>query len=256
VTTDTPHLQDHFVILGWSPRVLRIIKQLRNDEHAASGDLKPILVVLPDSAGNPTVHYERVYFLYGSIHDADVLRRSNLAQAAAVLIPAPETGGVQADPAGIFAFLSALSVSEHTRICLEVTSARHAEILTALQRKELLRSNVEIISLETVSESLMAQAAITGGVTRVIDELLAFDENTPEIYCCALGSPWLGKSYKYLRKDCAEHRITLLGYQHQSQLSLNPENLDYIFVEGDRVWFLALNRAVGLAYFETGKAGR
>jgi hypothetical protein len=69
---------DHIVILGWSSRVSRIISELRNEVHGDISNMRPILVVTPESEHSINIPYEKVYVIHGRANDPEVLRRGKL----------------------------------------------------------------------------------------------------------------------------------------------------------------------------------
>lgn len=240
-------LNNHIVIFGWSPRVTRVIAELRNNVHRTADDIRPILVVAETSVKAADPQFDRVYFLYGRTNDPQVLRRARLDRAHALIIPSSHVDMRPADGEGIFALLAALSVNPHIQVCLEVGAPESSAAIEEIRKQHLLGDRVEVVSFESVAERLLAQAAINRGVTRVYDNLLTFSEFSNEIYQCRLGTAWVGKTYRQLAEFAFDRRVTVIGFQRGEELDLNPENRDSVLFEADLIWFIALNKGLGLA---------
>ncbi len=240
-------IRDHIVILGWSERVQRIIHELRNEIHRASGDMRPILVITELEGSSIRLDLERVYFMYGRLNDINVLKRANLAQAHTLLIPATLHETEVADGQSVFSLLAALSVNPALRVCVELSRAENGETLSHIQQHNMSKGDIEVVSFESVADRLLAQAAISNGVTRVYDHLLSFGADSNELYTTPLDQRWIGKTFRALSSACFDKEVILLGYQHDADLVLNPKNREYVFSPGDCAWFMAYNRAAGLA---------
>ena len=239
-------ISNHVVILGWSERVERIVAELRNEVHRASGDIRPVLIITELDNGSVRTKFERVYFMYGRANDISVLARANLSQAHSLLIPANLPDAEASDGHSVFSLLAALSVHPKLRVCLEVSRSENGTTLSHIRRHNLSAGDLEIVSFESVAERLLAQASVSSGVTRVYDHLLSFGEDSNELYVCETSPRWLGKSFRELSGACFEHEVILLGYDHDDALVLNPRNREYSFVAADKVWYMSYNRAAGL----------
>lgn len=239
-------ISNHIVILGWSERVERIVSELRNSVHQASGDIRPILIITDSKDTSVVSNFDRVYFMFGRANDVAVLHRANLAQAHSLLIPASLPEASAADGQSVFALLAALSVHPNLRVCLEISRSQNGESLAHIRRNNLAAGDIEIVSFESVAERLLAQASISNGVTRVYDHLLSFGEDSNELYVSELSPRWVGKTFRDLSIACFENEVILIGYDHQDDLVLNPRNRQYVFTPADKAWYMSYNRAAGL----------
>ncbi|MBN8548325.1 MAG: NAD-binding protein [Deltaproteobacteria bacterium] len=243
-------ISNHVVILGWSERVKRIVAELRNEVHRASGDIRPILIISESQDAEIGSAYERVYFMHGRANDVNVLARANLAAAHSLLIPATMPEAEASDGHSVFSLLAALSVHPNLRVCLEVSRSENGTALAHIRRNNLSAGDIEIVSFESVAERLLAQASVSSGVTRVYEHLLSFATDSNEIYVCEASAPWQGKSFRELSAVCFEREVIVLGYEHEGELILNPKDREYTFAPGDKVWFLAYSRAAGLSVID------
>ena len=113
-------IRDHIVILGWSPRVNRIISELRNETEGNADNRRPILIVTEEQGGQFVLPFEHVYVMHGNPRDPEVLRRANLAHAHTLLIPTMLRDTSVSDGETVFALLAALSVNPQLRACVEI----------------------------------------------------------------------------------------------------------------------------------------
>ena len=239
-------LENHIVILGWSPRVGRIVRELRNEVHGGIEIQKPILIITADDLESLHVPYEKVYLIQGRVNDPEVMRRANLSRASSLLIPTVLHDTSASDGETVFALLSALSVNPSLRVCVEIAQAQNGVTLDQIRRQHLAAGDIEIVSFESVAERLLAQAAINPGITDVYDHLLSFSPTTNEIYVADIAPQWAGKTFRDLAQACFEHEVILIGYQNGGEPVLNPKNRDYVFSAATRVWYIAYNKFDGL----------
>lgn len=239
-------LENHIVILGWSERVERVIRELRTDIHRSSGDLNPILIVVPSSEQPIEVQHERVYFIYGRINDPLVLMRANLDKAKALLIPTALKETSISDGESVFSLLAALTVNPNIRACVEIASMNNGETLQHIRSNNLRHGDIEIVSFESLADRLLAQSAINPGITRVYDQLLSFEGEGNEIFVLPVPADWHGRTYRKLSAQCFESEMIIIGYESGDKLFVNPRDRDYPFQPGDLVWFIAHDKAIGI----------
>lgn len=245
------YLEDHIVIVGWSQRVGRIIRELRYAEESSGSESRPLVVIAhpEDTASisdSDAGEMSRVYFIYGDPRLPSVLERACLRSSASMILPAFFRAGTHSDGEGVLVLLNALRVNPRLKVCIEVADATHAEIVKSVSRIDLSGSKVEVVSFESVSERLLAQSAVNHGVIGVFDELLSYEGDTNEFYAVTLHSSWVGATFKELSDACFERGIIAVGIGFASgQVSINPSNRDEIVREGDRLWHIAKDAACG-----------
>jgi hypothetical protein len=242
---------DHIVILGWTERVTRIISQLRDDVHRGSNDIKPILVVTDQSVDtlNISGSFEKVYFLHGQPNSTEVLQRADLKSARALLIPSSSLQNTQSDGKAIFSILSALALCPDLPVCVEISSPQNEEVINLAIRNKMIGDDVEVVSLESVCEQLMAQAAINKGITRIYSHLLDFSDTTNELYVATLSPTLSGKTFRELSLLGFDKGAILLGYEKNGELVLNPLNRETVLNSPDKVWWMSYNRRDGLLIY-------
>ena len=236
-------IRDHIVILGWSERVRRILKELRSPDLEEAGETKPILIVTPEHDPAINIPYDRVYVIYGRTNDPEVLRRANLEGASMLLIPTQMREASTSDGESVFSLLAALTVNPSIRICVEIARADNGDTLEQIRQKNLQAGEIEIVSFETIAERLLAQAAINNGITNVFNELLQFGEGD-EVYLVEVAPSWIGRTYRDLFANAFEQEGVLIGLETGGELLVNPKQRDYQFKSGDKVWVIAADKAV------------
>lgn len=246
-TQEIETIKDHIVILGWSARVERIIRELRNEVHRISDDIRPILVVTPSPAHPAGDLFENVYFLHGNLNDVNTFKRAYMDRAHMILIPCQtESASDKSDALSIFTLLCLLSASPDSKVCIEFASADNGRTLELIRDRNLTSKNVEVVSFESVSERLLAQCAVNTGVIEVYNELLSFSPDSNELYVAALPRHWVGKSFRELALHCFEREVIVIGYRGE-KLVLNPKNRDYVLEQGDLIWYLSFNKGAGVS---------
>jgi Trk K+ transport system NAD-binding subunit len=242
---------DHIVILGWSERVTRIIAQLRDDVHRGSNDIRPILVITDESVDTLSAgeNFEKVYFLHGHPSSTEVLERADLHQARALLIPSPSLQSKQTDGNAVFSMLAALSLRPDLRVCVEITSPDNENVIHIAKRSHIIGGDVEVVSLESVCEQLMAQTAINKGITRIYSHLLDFSEVTNELYGATLSPTLSGKTFRELSHLGFDAGAILLGYERDGEVVLNPLDRNITLNSPDQVWWMSYNKRDGLLIY-------
>ena len=242
---------DHIVILGWSERVVRIVAQLRDKVHVGSNDIRPILIITHESIDKRSLgnNHEKVYFLHGQPNSREVLERADLNRARALLIPSSSLQGGRADGDAVFAMLAALSLRPTLRVCVEIASQQNEDVINLAIKNQMIGSEVEVVSLESVCEQLMAQTAINKGITRIYSHLLDFSDITNELYVATLSPKLSGKTFRELLHLGFDKRVILLGYEKSGELTLNPDDRDIVLESPDLVWWMSYNKRDGLLIY-------
>jgi len=242
---------DHIVILGWTERVTRIISQLRDDVHRGSNDIKPILIITDQSVDQMTLGdgFEKVYFLYGNPNSTEVLQRADLHQARTLLIPSSSLQNTQSDGKAIFSMLSALALRPDLPVCVEISSPQNEGVINLAIKSKMIGDDVEVVSLESVCEQLMAQTAINKGITKIYSHLLDFSEVTNELYVATLSPTLSGKTFRELSLLGFDKGAILLGYEKNGELVLNPLDREIVLDSPDLVWWMSYNRRDGLLIY-------
>lgn len=189
----TQNLRDHYVMLNWNSRSIKIIKQI----HSPSLDPSVIVVVSDD----PTINFhelqrsfrevkkdervfEDVYFCPGDPTEEHILLRANVEDAKSVIILASSQTAEGADEK-TFQCLSALrrigeTQSVKFRIVLELTKVANVATVECLARD--FPGTIDYVSGAHIRTLLLAQSAIIPGLTEFFRGLLSFSSETNELY--------------------------------------------------------------------------
>jgi len=202
-------LDDHIVLFGWSDKADGIVRELHAEVLPAK---KPIVIVteqeerlpLPDATA-----YESVWTVYGTPTSDETLRRADVAAADTAIILADEA---EADP-DAKSLLICLAVETHNpRVytCVELKDQRN--------RRHFDRINAdELVCVCDISENLMAQMAMSKGISSVLGELLTFQVRGNELYTVPppIAAVEQGRTFGEISEALQAHRIIAVGLQEE-----------------------------------------
>lgn len=172
--------QGHIVVCGWNQKGPEIVAQLTSEMTG-----KRYHVVIVGTLDESPLDHPQVQFVHGDPTSEEVLARANVAEAARAMV-LPAQGQEDADGRSLLVTLALRSVSPDLYICVEALQARH---IVHLRRA----GANEIISSTEVAANMLAQAALTPGVTRLYDEILS-NRYGHEVYRIPVGSQLAGKA--------------------------------------------------------------
>jgi len=224
--------KNHIIICGWNNRARSIVEEII---ELSKENPKPIVIVA-DLEENPMldVEFKDINFVRGNPSDEDVLIRAGIKNADTAVVIADTSGGKKLDDADARTILTVLTIETLNR---DVYSC--AEIIDGENIKHLKHANVdEVIVSGEYTCKLLANAALSHGISSVISELITSDEGC-EIYRCRMPKDLIGKgfdySFSYLRE---RHKAIPIGVMRESKPILNPAS-DFTFKEGDDIVVIA-----------------
>jgi len=251
-------LRDHYIICNYSPKALGIIRELRS-----SGNEKIVVISnegkRPETEGRPSGEvFKDVLFCTGDPYDVDVLAAADSEYAKAIIILADEEAE---DPDGLSA-LACIAVVERFRQVKEKTDKNVEKphiVVEALNHDKMehmrYAGGSEVVCHSDFGLNLLAQAAITKGLTTVFDRLTSFSKETNEIYIIDYGDcpkELHGKNYAEINHYLADHGdkrgkpVTPIGLWRGETFYLNPrrdkDEVWSAFLEGDKLVVLAYER--------------
>lgn len=211
-------LKDHFLLIGWSERAERILRELRSSILG-----RPPVVVVSRSRPEPRFLAGRIlrgiWSVVGDPGDPAVLQKADVQHARCALVLSDHQ-----DRAGDFeAVASAMAVeglAPQVHSVVEVTRSENKEHL-----RHRNRWADEVVDSEDLSECLLSQAVITPGITHVYEELLSFGKESQEIYISPLPRQLEGLCFREAaRRPTAGPRARIpIGYRDaDGSLHLNP----------------------------------
>ena len=243
----TKSIEDHIVVLGWSERTKTLITAMRAQSAELGVESRPLLVITPDTDVG-TSGDDRIYFVFGSLTDPEILRHANLEKAHLVFIPQGESGDIE----GLIALLGVLAVRPQVRVCVEFAAAEHAAVVRRLAATGQLGSQVEIISGEDISNGLLRYALDTPGTMQLLGELLLPNLAGNMFRRVDLPATWKARSFRVLCEELFARGALVIGYSHGSALIVNPANREQLVQPGDVVWMVATAAVAAACRTEAG----
>ncbi len=235
----------HVVICGWNERGYSIIQQLH--QHVVK-DKRPILIVsekTSDIAFTDDDIYNNVYIVNGDPSNAKILRRANIPDADTAIILAEGEDIASADVRSLTIALAieSLSARVHTVV----------ELLDANNKEHFQRAGVdEVIAASEIAESLLAQGAVTHGISKLFLNLLTYSERSNEIYKLPMPQSCNGMLFGDLLNRLIERQVILVGVTRvemskdekkrdsNEDFIINPIH-DYLLRSGDNILVVAFS---------------
>jgi hypothetical protein len=103
----------------------------------------------------------------------------------------------------------------------------------------------EIVSAGDFALRIMAQSALTPGLSKVYGNLITVSEETNEIYQLGVPPTYLGKTFEELGTAILGHRSSknpsiLIGVKSKGKIMLNPKKDSFdTFEEGDEIFLVS-----------------
>ncbi len=239
-------VREHIVICGWNERGYSIIQQLHQD---VIKDKKPILIVSEDISDIEFTDddiYNNVYIVNGDPSNVKILRRANIVDANTAIILAESEDSASADVKSLTIALAIESLNAQVHTVVELMDENNKE--------HFERAGVdEVISVSEITEKLLAQGAVTHGITKLFLNLLTYSEQSNEIYKLPLPESWGGLPFRNLLNHLIEHQVILVGvtrtevpkagtkrFELKEEFIINPEG-DYQLRKGDNILVVAFS---------------
>jgi len=229
----------HTVILGWSPKIPSLLRQLAVANQSLGGgeitvvaalELKPMEQEF--TRHNIDMLGTTVKFLCGSRHDTKTLRKASIDTASAIIVLAEDAE--ESDELAILIIKKILKVVAHNftgHVVVEVI-----EVENEPRIKQAGGEFVETVVAKDVITRLMVQCARQPGLAQVWKDILGFDKaefylkRWPELD----GMRFLEVLISF--PDAIPCGVKVAS--RNNKIVLNPEN-DYILADGDEVLVIA-----------------
>ncbi|MBN1997493.1 NAD-binding protein [candidate division KSB1 bacterium] len=207
-TTGDNALRNHYVICNWSRKADIIVRQLHDTSvlHRC-----PIIVITKFPEDIPQTsdpEYRGILVVAGDPTNSEILERADLKHAKTVIVLAEENDPDNADSKTILTVLAIDSINPNAHVIVELLSSRNETYFQYTHADE-------IICLEQLAEKLLAQSALTPGLSQVYMDLLTQSADTNEIYQEVVPDCFIGKSYAEVEKQIIEiddKDIILIGF--------------------------------------------
>jgi Trk K+ transport system NAD-binding subunit len=138
-----------------------------------------------------------------------VLARADIEHAnTAIVLSDPEEGN-RADTKSVLIALAVEAIQPRVHTIVELLHSRN--------RIHFRHTYVdEIVCMDELTEKLLAQSALTHGVSEFYIRLLTATEDTNEVYVIAVPGPFVGRTYRELERaliEFDEENVILVGVQ-------------------------------------------
>lgn len=226
-------LRDHIILCGWNAKAERIIREL----HApvVKKRRRPIVVI---NREGESMHiddmdpaFDDVYFIAGDPSNERVLARANVKEADTAVVLADRRHPEMADAQSILIALAIEAQNPDVHTCVEVLSSEN------LKHFDHTRVD-ECISMDSLGDLLLSQAALNHGISDFFSELLTFQEEGNEIYHVPVPPAFVGKTFSDLARAAARHDAIAVGRKKGGETRANPPH-DERLEQGDEVLFLS-----------------
>ena len=206
-------LTDHFVVCNWNDLGDSIIRQL----HASVvRDPRAVVIVTDQPENVPRAEpeagedpYHNVFVIPGDPTSDKILARANIAQADTAIVLSDPREGEYADTKSV---LIALAIE-----AIEPRVHTIAELLHSRSRIHLRYTQVdEVVCVDELTEKLLAQAALTHGLSEFYTHLLTATEDTNEVYVVDVPESCVGRTYREIEQALADYEdadVILVGVQ-------------------------------------------
>jgi Trk K+ transport system NAD-binding subunit len=174
------------------------------------------------------------------------LRRANIADSdtAIILSESEESASSDVKCLTIALAIESLNTRVHTVV----------ELMDPNNKDHFERAGVdEVIAASEITEKLLAQGAVTHGITEVFLNLLTYSEQSCEVYKLPLPERWDRLSFGKLLNHLIEHQVILVGITRaemweagttqpklEERFIINPGS-DYQLEKGDNILVVAFS---------------
>jgi len=266
-------IRDHVIICNWSSKADIIVRQLHDESvHHKS----PIIVITdnPETIPKTTDRaYRGLLMISGDPANKEILKRADVKHAKTVIVLADEEDPENSDSKSILIVLAVESINPNVHIIVELMKS-NSEMFFQYTHVD------EIVCLEQLAEKLLAQSALTPGLSQVYMDLLTQSADTNEIYQEQVPSTLIGVSYRQAEETIIkidEKDIILIGFStivekivngtvavngkggkiYEKKIVINPKSSskdkyskDYKFRQGDSMFLISYEQPEIAQYFE------
>lgn len=238
-------LEDHYVMINWNNKSCGIIDQLRSSDFEKK---RPILVVTDLKESPIPLKYEGeedIYHISSDIIDESLLIKAKAHRARSVILLAKRHEYKDANSTSenhltndVADAMSVLIILAIRKICAE-QGAKQVHIVAEILNPQKVKladyagmwgnGSVEVVSSQYLDQNLLAQVAVTPGLTEIYKDLLTFEKGTSEIYGMKIPSQLIGKSFKEISKfllDLRDKSINVIpiAIAHRGKVYVNPSD--------------------------------
>jgi len=204
IMTNKVNYKNHVVICGWNYQGPRIIKNLLSCD---TYEKKPI-VVLEDMEKIPYDSH-KVDFIKGFPEKKEDLIKAGILKAESAIILTDITGEKSSNPdaEALMITLAIESLNRSVHTCVQLLSSENKTHLENAHADE-------IICLDKVGGDLVVASALNQGVSRIIDELLSFNQGSEFYrYKHKIPEKFIGETFTEVGKRLLDKKMVLLAIE-------------------------------------------
>lgn len=219
ITNGDYNIKDHIVICNWTNKADVIVRQLHDESVHAKN---PIIVITenPELVPKSTEKaYRGLLIIGGDPADREILERADIKSAKTAVILVDEKDIENADSKSILIQLAIDSINPNVHTIVELMKSSSEMYFRYTHVNE-------IICLEQLAEKLLAQTALTPGLSEVYMNLLTQSAETNEIYLEDLPESFIGQTYEEVEKQVVSIKnkdIILIGWATDVKKTVNGE---------------------------------
>jgi len=241
------NLSNHIVICNWSEKCISIVRELR----AKALKLKKPIVIISDGINEKSFpeldeleEFRNVYLVKGDPAYELNLKRANITDGFSCIILSQQNAGSYADAQSVLIAMTVKQLCEE-KGCRKVHII--AEAVDPKNFEHLKKAGCdEIVSAGDFALRIIAQSALTPGLSKVYTNLVTVSEETNEIYQLPVPHQYYGKTFgelgvDILKKRDGENPSILIGVKSKDKIILNPKKNQFNkFEEGDDIFLVSL----------------
>lgn len=191
-------LQNHIIVCGWKEDMQEILLEILRDVD----DLGPDMLVVISNVesekvenlhGHELLHDLR--FVRGDYFSENALRRANVRDARKVLVLADEyeaTAAAELDSKTVMTVLAIKSLARDVYVVAELLDRKYESYLRQAMCEE-------IIFINDLNRSVIANTSATNGMSHIIRDLLARGDHAARLSTVAISPEFVGGPYSELR---------------------------------------------------------
>ncbi|KAA3609654.1 MAG: hypothetical protein DWQ05_22235 [Calditrichaeota bacterium] len=214
-------INGHVIICNWSNKADIIVRQLHD---ISVKNKNPIIVITEKPEKIPKTAdpaYRGLLIIGGDPADKEILERADVKNARTVIVLADEESLEKADSKAILIVLAIDAINPNVHVIVELLSSKSEMYF------QYTHAN-EIICLEQLAEKLLAQSALTPGLSQVYMDLLTQSADTNEIYQEEIPEFFIGKTYREIEAAIIaidEKDIILIGFASAHEKRKNNQKI-------------------------------
>lgn len=214
-------INGHVILCNWSNKADIIVHQLHD---ASVHEKSPIIVITEQPENVPKTTdpaYRGLLIIGGDPADKEILERADVKKAKTVIILADEENLEKSDSKAILIVLAIDAINPNVHVIVELLSSNHEMYF------QYTHAN-EIVCLEQLSEKLLAQSALTPGLSQVYMDLLTQSADTNEIYQEPVPDSFIGRKYREVEAEIIaidDKDIILIGFATTAEKMQNDQKI-------------------------------